>query len=207
MAIASASSAKLAAGRSVIEQWHSPDQVALHTLFREDGPLDDRLADILKDADWILNFTGDAFSLTHNRLCDAAGGQVLSIDPNPRAETIAQRRHITQQWVDDMRQYGFDIGEPEPPVIRIGPHDNMHDAKADDKDRPRIIIHPGSGGKSKCWPVESFLELADSFASARITWIVGPVECDIHPEMVKVLQQRVRGSSEKQIYMLVTTQA
>ena len=42
--IASSALARLAAGRSAIDTCRSPEQVGLHTLFSEEGPLDERLA-------------------------------------------------------------------------------------------------------------------------------------------------------------------
>jgi hypothetical protein len=41
-----------------------------------------------------------------------------------------------------------------------------------------IVIHPGSGGTSKNWPLERFTGLADALQSQgrEVTWITGPAE-------------------------------
>lgn len=46
-----------------------------------------------------------------------------------------------------------------------------------------VVIHPGSGSREKCWPMESFLELARKFQAAGRTckFIVGEVELDRWP--------------------------
>jgi ADP-heptose:LPS heptosyltransferase len=45
--------------------------------------------------------------------------------------------------------------------------------------QPRsIYLHPGSGGIGKCWPLESFVELAHRLRSERLPlhWVIGEVE-------------------------------
>ena len=56
--IASSALARLAAGRSAIDVCTSPEQVGLHTLFSDEGPLDERLAAMLHRARWVVNFLG-----------------------------------------------------------------------------------------------------------------------------------------------------
>ena len=54
-------------------------------------------------------------------------------------------------------------------------------------------IHPGSGGRSKNWPLENFLTLADQLQAQR-KWqpyfILGPVEEDVSPGMAETIQAR-----------------
>jgi len=44
--------------------------------------------------------------------------------------------------------------------------------------RPIAVIHPGAGGKGKCWPVERFAMVADHLRRQGVqpVWVVGPVE-------------------------------
>jgi len=41
-----------------------------------------------------------------------------------------------------------------------------------------VLIHPGSGGRAKCWPIERFLRLADALhrAGRPCAFVTGPVE-------------------------------
>jgi ADP-heptose:LPS heptosyltransferase len=62
--------------------------------------------------------------------------------------------------------------------------------------RPGLLpwaIHPGSGGRSKNWPLENFLTLADQL-KAQQQWqpffILGPVEEEVFPGMAETIQAR-----------------
>lgn len=49
-----------------------------------------------------------------------------------------------------------------------------------------IIIHPGSGGRSKCWPLPCFLSLAHRLRAggAAVCFLLGPVELELWPDEV-----------------------
>src|SRR5688572_22538878 len=70
IAIASAASARVSAGRSIIDEWHSPESMGLHRLFGEQSEIDERLGNVLNHADLVLNFLGDSQSLPHRRLTE-----------------------------------------------------------------------------------------------------------------------------------------
>jgi len=44
-------------------------------------------------------------------------------------------------------------------------------------DGPYVLIHPGSGSREKCWPLDRFVELARSCAPAPV-FVLGPTELD-----------------------------
>ncbi len=43
---------------------------------------------------------------------------------------------------------------------------------------PRLLVHPGSGGRAKCWSANGFREVAARVRAAgwRVTWVVGEAE-------------------------------
>jgi hypothetical protein len=43
-----------------------------------------------------------------------------------------------------------------------------------------VVIHPGSGSPTKCWPLDRFIELARSLPSQNlpVTFLIGHVECE-----------------------------
>ncbi len=48
-----------------------------------------------------------------------------------------------------------------------------------------LLVHPGSGSRDKCWPLERFVELARSLPShglAGAVFVVGPAEIDWWPQ-------------------------
>lgn len=53
-----------------------------------------------------------------------------------------------------------------------------------------VVIHPGSGGRKKNWPLANFVELAEKLAAQgrRITWCRGPAEAEMEiPDGLRVL--------------------
>jgi len=172
-AVASAASAGLAAGRSAVDAHRLPDAVGLHTLFRESGGLDSRLASLLDDAGCVLSFLGEAGGPVHERLVAATGGQVVSVDPRPTEQTLAARCHITTQWRTAIRQQGLAIPDLQPPRIDLAPED---DTTREGGGPHRIVVHPGSGGRGKCWPIDRFIALVERMPHADVTWLLGPAE-------------------------------
>ncbi len=47
-------------------------------------------------------------------------------------------------------------------------------------DRLPILIHPGSGGRPKCWPLPCFLEVGRRLLAhrRRVSFVIGPVEAE-----------------------------
>ncbi len=180
--IASAPSAALAAGRSVITERLSPEAAGLHALFAEDGLCGERLSDLLIRAELVLSFLGDAADLPHRRLATRAR-RVVSVDPRPTQRTLERRGHITAQWAQAMRAVGLDVAEPSPPMIRRSAHSMAS------LDHEGLMIHPGSGGRGKCWPLERFFAVADAQVDRSVNWLIGPAERE--PEaMMTALQAR-----------------
>jgi ADP-heptose:LPS heptosyltransferase len=86
----------------------------------------------------------------------------------PEGRTI----HVSSLQVGQLLQCG--IGEKGMPPLQAKSFlSGVHDKKA------FITIHPGSGGKKKCWPIEKFLELMkllDKEKKFYFYFILGPAE-------------------------------
>jgi len=67
-----------------------------------------------------------------------------------------------------------DAGETPAPRTDVGKAPATH---------PIAVIHPGAGGKGKCWPVERFAAVADHLRRRGLqsVWVVGPVEMETWP--------------------------
>jgi ADP-heptose:LPS heptosyltransferase len=168
---ASAASARLAAGRSVVDAWLSPETLGVYRLFCRDLEPARPLADLLSEARWVLNLLTGPSGCVHDRLKELTAGQLVSIDPRPTEETRESRRHISVQWTDAIRAVGWNLAEPRHAAIQF-PHPPARSI-------PRVLIHPGSGGQSKCWPIERFIVLADAIKTAEVSWMVGPAEGEV----------------------------
>lgn len=198
VAVASALSAVVAAGRSAVDERRSPEQVGLHTLFGENGPLDGRLENLLGQAQLVLSFLGGPELPVHQRLRAATSARLVTIDPVPTPRTLQEGVHITRQWAQAIREAGLSLPDPSPAAIHLPII--QHARQADDQ-RSRVIIHPGSGGRSKCWPLADFLTLADAMADVAITWMLGPAECEPGDERFEALRRR--GNTERESLMAV----
>ena len=190
VAVASADSARLAAGRSCIDRCVHPDAASLHTLFASKGPLHENLQRLLDSAHWILSFLGGPETTVHARLTAHTAGQVIAIDPRPTATTLSNRTHITEQWAADLAGESGPAIEPQPPVIRIESPGASHSVQSRSASSPKVIIHPGSGGQAKCWPTDRYLDLADRLAPLQACWMLGPAELEIGAEKARAIQSR-----------------
>jgi ADP-heptose:LPS heptosyltransferase len=106
---------------------------------------------------------------------------VFSLDPRPSEATIRERIHITQQYAKELPCIGGPAITPAFPSIRL--------ADSCSHKRWQLLIHPGSGGAAKCWPVDRFLELASQLSDLAIAWMVGPVECERAPDAVDAIRK------------------
>lgn len=188
--VASSAAARLAAGRSVVDDHYTPDAVGLHALFSDAGGVGPRLQSLLHltAPKLILSFLSDTAHQIRRRLGEAVAGPVVSLDPRPKE---GDGRHITAQWTDALRKQGLNVADPEPAHIRIDPDEQ--DAGPSGK---RVIIHPGSGSRAKCWPLERFMAIADTWRDFSIHWMLGPAECERDPQHHARLRERTAQRSE-----------
>lgn len=110
---------------------------------------------------------------------------IIDLDPSPRDDDT---RHITEQWLADLKKHG--MTETAMPTLEISKVDLRHARKTlrhncRDESRPIGVIHPGSGGRRKCWP--QMLELAERIHAdhAAVICLLGPVEAEIMPDEEK----------------------
>ena len=111
---------------------------------------------------------------------------IIDLDPSPRDDDV---RHVTEQWLGDLAKHGVNTAPPMP-MLEISKADLRNASKAlrhasRDESRPIGIIHPGSGGRRKCWP--HMLEFAERIHAeyAAVICMLGPVEAEIMPDAEK----------------------
>ncbi len=170
--------ARLARSSSGIDQVIDLDSGGVHTLFAEHENIPDDLARRLGQCELAVEMLGGYLPA---RLRDAGTGRVISIEPNPRPDW---QGHISEQWLADLAGHGL-YAEPGPPRI---------DIEADRHELDRIlgeaggvlrgnafsVLHPGSGGMEKCWPVGEFAAIGRHLRNIGLPPIalLGPVEAE-----------------------------
>lgn len=160
------------------------ESCAAHLLYK-DNPLPPQapLTPLIRGAN-VLNALGDTDSTPHKRLRELEPKRLLSLDPRPRPDSSA---HITTQWEHALNAQGALLDRcvqrktHDQATLRLPPTSTIR--KPNRKNTPTktlITIHPGSGGRAKCWPLDSFRQVADALARAgiEVLFILGPAELD-----------------------------
>jgi len=160
------------ANHGVLAGWKSLESAKFTPLFSADMSLCDASREYLQSFDVIVSMLGGPADRVSQRLCEHAAGEVFCIDPNARAETEQQGRHIVRQWVDDLREQGMSVDAAD---LLVGQEGRVR------SDAGYVLIHPGSGGRSKCWALQRFEALAQELQAMgrQVRFMVGPVEMDL----------------------------
>lgn len=146
------------------------------------------------EPDWCDYFAG--FDLTISYLFDPDGlfqanwkrcggeGRYLAVDPT--APTVAAWKHLT----DPLQSL-----EVRPGMSHLLRGETL--AGLEESERrgtiPRIVIHPGSGGSRKCWPLEEWLAEIGVWQKNQpmeLVWLAGEVE----GELLRRLPENLRSA-------------
>ncbi|MBU0639828.1 MAG: glycosyltransferase family 9 protein [Planctomycetes bacterium] len=133
----------------------------------------------------VLNALGDTTSMTHRKLDRLEPVQLLSFDPRPRP---GLRTHITRQWQRDVERQGILFPKcihqkGGSRRLRVSPKLEAHGRRLLAEAGcagPAVLIHPGSGGREKCWPLACFLDVGRQLrrGGRAVCFLVGPVELE-----------------------------
>jgi heptosyltransferase-3 len=200
------STASLAVGRGGVDHVTSLDHLPLHTLFSERGPVAPACKAYFSRFEIIINMYAAAAEPFTRRLREITTARVATIDPAPRDKD----RHATDGWLEDLaaavgggraaRHGGQDGCLPFSPSARglrvynallpglsFSPAERREGRRrlielAGRDDLPIILVHPGSGGRTKCWPIDNFARLVEALRRAPTApiWVLGPVELEQH---------------------------
>ena len=97
----------------------------------------------------------------------AAGARACHVlNPNPPA---TWDRHVIDHLMKILESGGIKAG--------FFPGDNYGFQKLGHGEKAGLVIHPGSGGVRKNWPLERFLAVAGSWGG-EVTFILGPAELE-----------------------------
>jgi hypothetical protein len=161
----------------------SPEGLELHLLFGEhDDPAPDRLRSAVRGAR-VLSALGGASTITHSRLALLEPAALYSIDPRPRE---GSHRHITEQWQTQLEAQGLLVPKciHQHPMHRgLGVPDALRQRDVGLPHGKTVLIHPGSGGRGKCWPLPNFVRIARQLRKQSLTacFLIGHVEIETWP--------------------------
>ena len=187
-----------------------PEGLGLHRLYMEgDQVLPERLRELVA-GQRVLNALGAEDSLVHRRLLALGAEAVYSFDPRPqpgrRAHiTLQWQGQLGRQGLsfsrdggatsvptaldvpDELRSAGYDLLEQAWLARGGGEEADGETGRRPDRRwlsrRPwhaAVLVHPGSGGRAKCWPLAGFLEVARRLRrrGVPVVFLIGPVEVE-----------------------------
>jgi ADP-heptose:LPS heptosyltransferase len=117
---------------------------------------------------------------------------VHSLDPRPRD---GAPRHIVDQWQTQLEAQGLLVPKcvhQQPRQRGLGLPDELRARgrrllQQMDCPHNAILLHPGSGGHAKCWPLACFVAVARGLRDAarvEVCFLVGPAEMETWPRAV-----------------------
>lgn len=101
----------------------------------------------------VLNALGGSDSRPHQQLVAQGAALVMSLDSVVRDDT---GRHVVERWADRLAGEGH--------ASRLCPRTTRSSASlapVERGGRPTLVLHPGSGGREKCWPLALFQAVAE----------------------------------------------
>jgi glycosyl transferase family 9 (putative heptosyltransferase) len=166
-------------GLGVSDQGAAFEGLPMHEVFMETPTRACRLSEVLGGFDLLVSCFATGDPSAQQRLTEFSGASrsfYLPIRPEKR-----DPRHLLEVWACMM---GLPPDTGAQTAWRV-PSDWCDLARGtDDAGRmlPDVatVIHPGSGGKAKCWPLDRFVEVARRLAG-DVVFALGPAECERWP--------------------------
>ncbi|MBN2457359.1 MAG: hypothetical protein JXB29_12630 [Sedimentisphaerales bacterium] len=182
-------------GRTVIDRVRSIESIELHKLFAKAAEFElpdrDSLIDFFANYSWIMSFLGEPGSDFEQNLIWTANcsrsSDVISLSMKPPSKFAG---HLTQYYA---QQFAEQCAIPVNPARLAGEQTlikaNESDKKlslqilqeiTNDSDKVLVIIHPGSGGKEKCWHLDNFIAVARKLRTlgSEVMFLLGPAELE-----------------------------
>lgn len=183
-------------GRSGVSSVRSIESSQWHRLFAEANTFDledrDPLVSALSDYAWIVTFMGEPNSNFEKNLIFTANcshsAEVITLALKPPALAPGRERHIAEFYVQQFAEQcplAADLAkvEAERVLVTVTASDRERglevlDQIEVDASKKLVVMHPGSGGRHKCWHLENFVSLGRTLRGAEIevVFLLGPAE-------------------------------
>lgn len=181
--------------RTCVDGIRSLDSAELHRLFVEPTRFDpadrDPLIHMFADYSWIITFLGEPGSdFEQNLIFTANCSRSAEVVTLPLKPPQGERRHIAEIYTEHFaRQSGLPLEKAQVDrtgvLIRVTEADRnggveLLEQAGIDVSKRLVVIHPGSGGRKKCWHLENFLNVARTVRSTEVevAFLLGPAEIE-----------------------------
>ena len=164
------------ADRGLFDQAYDIESLALHRLHRENATLPQDSP--LQNQDLIVSFVAGPDNTFTQNLERCVAAHVLAVDPARKPTPGGSIRHITAQWLNDLRTaelYLHRIDEERPLLPPNADRDRSSSLQ-----QVRVICHPGSGSRDKCAALDDLERILSQLETRRfdVSWMIGPTERD-----------------------------
>ncbi len=107
-----------------------------------------------------------------------SNNEVYRIPPRP---DLDQKIHVSQHILSNLVRFGL-LEESDKDTCMKWSLTIDSDWRNPQHHPSKIIIHPGSGSRKKCWPVSNFIKVAASIdeSGKQPEFILGPAEYDLY---------------------------
>jgi ADP-heptose:LPS heptosyltransferase len=162
----------------------SIDRSGMASFYVKEGPLDPDLSNLFSRFDLIIVCARDRDGILTGNLGRVCQARLLHLNPfPPEGEGVHVIDHLTKQ----LSGKGFRTENGSPKLFLSASDRKWADGfwereGLNRKERKNVIVvHPGSGGRRKVWPVERFIRVGEYVTERfglRILLVIGPAEPD-----------------------------
>lgn len=165
---------QLAHELNIVDQWFPLEAAAFATLYS--GQIDAIVKNILLSYRNIIlvsrsrSLEKTLFSISEN--------EVYRIPPRPE---LGHKIHVNQHILSNLVKCRILKDSGKDSRITL-PLSVFTDRRIPEYDPSKIMIHPGSGSRKKCWPISNFVNVASSMDAngKQPEFILGPAEYDLY---------------------------
>lgn len=165
---------QLARELDIVDKWFPLEAAVFATLYS--GQIDVTVKNILLSYQKIILFSRSI--PLEKTLRSISKDDVYRVPPRP---DLGQKIHITHHILSNLVKYRL-LEASDKNIRNMLSLPIYTDRRTPQYHPSKIVIHPGSGSRKKCWPVFNFVKVASSIESKgkQAELILGPAEYDLY---------------------------
>lgn len=174
-------------GRFYADEVSRFDHADVSYLFMKEAKVPASLRKRFTDIDLIISFVSDKDQILTGNLNAMGARCVMHHDPFPPEDGSV---HVIDHFLKSLDTLDISCTNKVPKIflhdedIRFG-NDFVREKNVD-PEKISVVLHPGSGSRQKCWPVERFAALANWLTreiQAHVFLVSGPADGEILEEL------------------------